>query len=63
MEVLKADLALRAVVVPEGKHVVEFTMVPVSFYWGAGLTLATLLSVGAAELRSRRRRAVSGRPG
>jgi hypothetical protein len=42
-EVLKANLALRAVVVPQGRHEIEFYLVPVSFYWGAGITFTTIV--------------------
>lgn len=54
VEVLKANLALRAVVVPPGKHRVEFLMVPVSLYWGMAITITTILALGGAAYRSSR---------
>lgn len=37
-----ANYAFRAVKVPEGRHKVEFRFVPMSFYYGAGITVVTL---------------------
>ncbi len=55
-EILRANMALRAVVVPAGRHTVEFYMVPVSFYAGAGITAATILGIAGIHFRARRRR-------
>ncbi len=41
-EILNADLAFRAVFVPEGRHTVRFLFQPVSFYIGAVLTALTI---------------------
>jgi hypothetical protein len=54
-EVLKANLALRALIIPEGRHEVEFYLVPISFYWGAGITFTTLIGVGIMAFFTRRK--------
>jgi hypothetical protein len=43
VEILRANYAFRAVAVPAGSHTVEFLFRPLSFYWGLGVSLATLL--------------------
>lgn len=54
-EALKANLALRALIIPQGRHEVEFYLVPVSFYWGAGISFTTLLGVGIVAYFNRRK--------
>ena len=53
----RANMAFRAVVVPEGKHTVEFRYRPDSFYYGAGVSAFTLVagSVFVAAATRRRR--------
>jgi hypothetical protein len=41
-EILRANYLFRAVEVPAGSHAVEFVFRPRSFYWGLGISLATL---------------------
>jgi hypothetical protein len=52
--VLQADYAFRAVRVPAGKHVVEFTYTPLAFWVGAllsGIAILTLLAAGLWKWR------------
>ena len=44
-EVLKANTVLRAVVVPEGKHMVKFVYDPAPFKYGLRLGLCTLIGI------------------
>jgi hypothetical protein len=48
--VLQADYAFRAVRVPAGKHIVEFTYTPLAFWGGALVSGAAFLAVLAAGL-------------
>lgn len=45
-EILRADFALQAILVPPGEHKIEFVYRPVSFKTGLQLSLITLLAVG-----------------
>jgi membrane protein YfhO len=51
----QANLAFRAVAVPEGRHRIEFRYRPASVSWGAALSLAGLGMVAALGIRRRRR--------
>ena len=50
---LTAYTAVRAVCVPAGEHLVEWTFKPMSFVWGGGVSLLTLLLIGVAVLKNR----------
>jgi len=57
-EVLRADVALRAVAVPSGRHVVEYVYRPRSITGGlavSGLALLAAVALAAAEARRRPR--------
>lgn len=54
--IYEVDLALRAVPVPKGTHLVTFRYRPPSVYWGATLTLAGLLGAAAITFRSGKNR-------
>ena len=45
-EIVRADYLFRAVRVPAGRHIVSFQYRPVSFYWGVGVSLLSLIVVG-----------------
>jgi hypothetical protein len=64
-EILVANHALRAVQLAAGEHVVEFEYAPLSFRWGAWITLGAILLlaglVAAARLRTRGSRPDAGR--
>ena len=49
----RADYLLRAVVVPEGKHIVRFVYEPLSFRVGGIITLTALFSLAAYFILSR----------
>jgi hypothetical protein len=49
--ILRADAGLRAVAVPAGEHVVTMVYCPTSFYVGAGISLATALTLAAVTWR------------
>lgn len=56
-EILRANYAFRAVVVPPGRHAAEFRYRPASFRVGAGLSAAGLLcAVLLVSIRPRGRR-------
>jgi uncharacterized membrane protein YfhO len=54
---LKANVAFTAIRVPAGQHQIDLRFVPVSFYAGAGTTVATLAAWAVAARRARRRSA------
>lgn len=45
-ELLRADYTFRGVVVPSGKHTVEFVYRPVSLYLGAVISLLSIIALG-----------------
>ena len=49
-QLLRADYALRAVPVPKGDHKVAFKYQPKSFYWGASVTVLSILSLAVVSL-------------
>jgi uncharacterized membrane protein YfhO len=53
-EILRANLAFRAVKVPPGEHTILFRYVPISFYAGLVLTVIGLILSGFLILRERR---------
>jgi hypothetical protein len=56
-DVLRANVAFRAVAVPAGRHVVEYLYRPRSITWGLAVSGAALLAaVGVAAVETRRRR-------
>jgi hypothetical protein len=59
-EVLKANIAFRAVRVPAGRHVIEYVYRPRTLAWGGALTAAALL-LGGGWAVWRARRALPGR--
>ncbi|MFQ5483588.1 MAG: hypothetical protein ACE5ER_12620, partial [Nitrospinaceae bacterium] len=56
VEILRANLAYRAIVMPAGGHEVVFTYRPGSFTLGLGITCLTLVLVGAGWLWETRQR-------
>jgi hypothetical protein len=52
-DILRADLAFRAVKVPPGEHTILFRYVPISFYAGLGLTLVGLIISALLILKRR----------
>ncbi len=50
--IYRADHALRAVLVPAGRHSVEMVFDPLSFRVGAVISLATLLAAALVLLRA-----------
>ena len=64
VEIHPANVALRAVFVPAGRHRVTFTYRPIGTYFGLALGLLGLLAWIAVEVRElvRKRRAVAPAP-
>src|SRR6266699_5246164 len=48
--IYEVDLALRGVPVAKGRHTITFRYRPRSVFWGAGLTLNSLLAIVALTL-------------
>ncbi len=44
-EIVVANYAFRAIAIPAGKHLIEFSFKPISFYLGALITLLTLIAM------------------
>ncbi len=53
--VYAANSVVRAIVLPPGKHEVQFIFVPLDFYLGAGISLVTILLCGLIWLLLKRR--------
>jgi uncharacterized membrane protein YfhO len=53
-EILRANLAFRAVKVPAGEHTVLFRYVPISFYVGLVLTVIGFILSGLLIVKGRR---------
>ncbi len=53
-EILRANLAFRAVKVPPGEHTILFRYVPISFYAGLVLTVIGFILSGLLIVRGRR---------
>jgi hypothetical protein len=53
-EVVRANVAFRAVPLTAGRHVVEFVYRPPSVAWGLGISAVTLVGLAAAWVRERR---------
>jgi uncharacterized membrane protein YfhO len=49
----RANFAFRAVSVPAGRHRVQFTYRPASFFWGLGLAGAACVALAALIVRER----------
>jgi hypothetical protein len=58
--ILRADYLFRGVMLPAGKHTIEFSYQPASFWWGLAISLITLLVV-VALLAWPRRSGLMGR--
>ncbi|HUT77996.1 MAG TPA: YfhO family protein, partial [Polyangia bacterium] len=54
-EILRANLVMRAVRVPAGKHLVEFRFLPTTFVIGGAISLLSVLALIAAFVWTRRR--------
>ena len=52
-EIYRADYAIRGVIVPAGEHTVRFDYRPRSFYLGAGISLISMLLLGAIAVGAR----------
>jgi hypothetical protein len=53
-EVLRANVAFRAVAVPAGRHTIEMRYWPATLPWGIGITALTVVAALAAALASMR---------
>jgi len=53
VEIQRADVALRAVALPPGEHVVEFRFEPLSWRWGGWVSAVSWLGVAAIVLKGR----------
>ena len=53
-EILRADGLVRAVIIPEGNHIVEFNYVPNSFWFGVVISIITAVILFSVYLYSRK---------
>ena len=53
VEIVRVNHTMIGIPIPPGSHVVRLRLEPTSIWWGAGVTLLSLLACGAVIIRSR----------
>ena len=53
-EILRANGLVRAVMIPEGSHIIEFNYIPSSFWFGLLISISTVILLFIVYLYSRK---------